>query len=166
MMRYIGKAFVLVALLNVSTLSLAADSSSGCGLGWMLLPKNSLVSSFFRTMTNATFLNTIAMTLGTSGCAKHSIVENSKRSLHFAEANLDHLKADLAVGSGERAEAFARTFGCGVTTVGDFLETFRSEYNYLLPHAQVDAAQLVERAHIVIQTTPALASYCAAHEQA
>ncbi len=50
---------LFVALITSST-TYAADSSSGCGIGWQVLPKQSLVSSFSRAMINGTFSNTIA----------------------------------------------------------------------------------------------------------
>jgi hypothetical protein len=127
----------------------------------MLLKKNSLISSSLRNMTNATFSSSIGMTLGTSGCASHSIVHNDKRGLHFAEANLEILKADMAVGAGENIEAFALTMGCSAASVRDFATAMKHEYSYVVPAADVRADQLVERTKVVISTSSNLVHACA-----
>jgi len=69
------QTLVLVLTLLVSTSAFAAgDQSSGCGLGWEIFKKNSLVSSSLRSSTNAMASNSVAMTSGTSGCPKHGSV--------------------------------------------------------------------------------------------
>jgi hypothetical protein len=80
----------------------AADGSSGCGPGWYILKKNSMLSSVGRFITNTALfpLSTLGMTLGTSNCSKHSLVEEHKRSLHFATLSYDLLRQDMARGSG------------------------------------------------------------------
>lgn len=106
------KKILLITAMLFSTYSMAADSSSGCGLGWAVLKKNSLVSSFTRTFINATFSSTIGMTLGTSGCANHSIVKNESQILHFSEANHYQLQKEIAMGSGPYVTAFSGLIGC------------------------------------------------------
>lgn len=102
---------LVLGLLSVS--AWAGDSSTGCGLGWQVAPKQSLVSATTRTITNATFSNQIfGTTSGTSGCAKHSIVKRFEESLHFANFNSDRLKIEMAQGQGEYVTAYAATFGC------------------------------------------------------
>jgi hypothetical protein len=109
MKRVLG---LLIGLGMFSSVTMAADSSSGCGLGWMVFQKNSLVSSSLRATTNTMFLNTIAMTFGTSGCAKHDIVMNEKKAIHFAEANFEKIMQEMAQGNGEFISSFAQVLGC------------------------------------------------------
>lgn len=106
------KLLVIFAIAASATVATANDSSSGCGLGWEVFKETSLVSSLLRSTTNAVASNTIAMTLGTSGCAKHSIVDNKMESLHYAEANFHNLMVEMAQGQGQFVEAFAQTLGC------------------------------------------------------
>ncbi len=106
------KLLVVLAIVGTAAVSKASDSSSGCGLGWEVFKDRSLVSSLLRSTTNAIASNSIAMTLGTSGCAKHSIVENKLESLHYAEANFHNLMIEMAQGQGQYVEAFAQTLGC------------------------------------------------------
>jgi hypothetical protein len=109
-----SKVLVLLAgLLLFSAAAFASDSSSGCGLGWMILKKNSLVSSSLRATTNGIFFNaTFGMTSGTSGCAKHDIVQNEKKAIHFAEANFGKLMQEMSQGSGEYLTSFSAVLGC------------------------------------------------------
>ena len=106
------KKLILIGALLFTSQIFAADSSSGCGLGWAVLKKNSLVSSFTRTFINATFSSTIGMTLGTSGCSQHSIVKNESKIIHFAEANHYQLQKEIAMGSGSYVTAFSGLIGC------------------------------------------------------
>ena len=103
---------VLISIVTILLSDVAfADSSSGCGLGWQLFRKNSLLSSTFRNTTHAFLPNTFSMTFGTSGCAHHDIVKNEKRGIHFAENNFSELMIDIAKGEGEYLEGFAIATG-------------------------------------------------------
>lgn len=134
--------FGLVAQIAFQTSSYAADSSSGCGIGWQVLPKQSLVSSFTRSMVNATFSNTIAMTLGTSGCARHSIVYNEKQGLHFVEANREVLVAEMALGNGEYLTAMAEVFGCQDSS--SFATIVKKNYQTLVPNYKISGVELYQ----------------------
>ncbi len=137
----------------------ADDDSSGCGVGWMVFKEKSLVSSSLRATTNATFLNTIAMTFGTSGCAKHKIVQQDKASQHFAEVNGQQLMQDMARGEGEYLNAFAGTLGCkNVQALG---QATQKNFMYLYPHAQVPASQVVEGSKLMVLADESLAKSCA-----
>lgn len=134
--------FGLIAQMFIVSSSYAADSSSGCGIGWQVLPKQSLVSSFTRNLVNATFSNTIAMTLGTSGCAKHSIVYNEKQGLHFVEANKEVLVAEMALGNGEYLTAMAEVFGCQDSS--SFATIVKKNYQTLVPSYEISGVELYQ----------------------
>jgi hypothetical protein len=104
--------FLFFFLIGFSQYVLAADGSSGCGAGWYVLKKNSLVSSSLRATTNVSFLNTVGMTFGTSNCSKHSIVQNDKKTIHFIEANQYQIVVDMARGDGEYIDALSSVMGC------------------------------------------------------
>lgn len=90
----------------------AADSSNGCGLGWRIAPKQSLLSSSTRSTTNAFLPNTFSMTFGTSGCAQHSIVKKDRAIEHFVEANFENLQIEMAQGQGESVATLGEIMGC------------------------------------------------------
>ncbi|MCR9205823.1 MAG: DUF3015 domain-containing protein [Halobacteriovoraceae bacterium] len=89
-----------------------SDNSSGCGYGWEVTKGKTLSASSTRGTTNSTASNTIAMTMGTSGCEKHDIVMQEKEQIHFANFNYEMIVADMAIGSGEYLSGFADVLGC------------------------------------------------------
>jgi hypothetical protein len=123
-MRYL---VLTLSLMLVSGLSNASDRSSGCGLGWQVANKNSLVSSFTRSAVNATFSNTIGMTLGTSGCSRHSIVQKDSEVIHYAEANFFELQKEMAEGQGLHLLTLQTLMGCESDT--SFSSTVKNNYS-------------------------------------
>lgn len=99
-------AFMLVSAAH------AQDKSSGCGMGWQVTRSMTTTGSFTRALTNGTFSNTLAMTSGTSGCARHNLVLKQKEKIHYVEANLIPLRREVAMGEGERINALAAIWGC------------------------------------------------------
>ena len=136
--------FGLVALLLLAFVSVsrAGDSSSGCGLGWQIFSKNSLVSSALRSTTHAFLPNTFSMTSGTSGCAKHDIVMNEYKAIHFAEANYSNLMMDMARGQGEYLNGFAAVtnYKGDMNEFGSFVQ---ENFAHLYPTANTSASQMV-----------------------
>jgi len=124
---------LMAGLMVFSSVVMADDSSSGCGLGWMVFKKNSLVSSSLRATTNTIFLNTIAMTLGTSGCARHDIVMNEKKAIHFAQANFGKIMQEMAQGKGEYMTAFAEVLGC--SNAAAFSSSMQKNYGQVVNSA-------------------------------
>ncbi len=148
--------FALIFSLSASVY--AADSSSGCGMGWQVAPKQSLVSSTTRSLVNATFSNTIAMTLGTSGCAQHSIVKNDAKGIHFAEANLNQLAVEMARGKGEFVVGFATVFGCEDSHA--FGSMVKAHYEVVLPSEKTSGVELYNNVKNQIKNNATLVSTC------
>jgi hypothetical protein len=147
----------LMALISATSV-FAADSSSGCGMGWEVAPKQSLVSSSTRMLVNATFSNTIAMTLGTSGCQKHSIVKNDAKGIHFAEANMNSLAIEMARGNGEFVAGFAQSFGCQDTRA--FGSMVQANYETVLPTEKTSGVELYNNVKAAIKNNATLSSTC------
>jgi hypothetical protein len=151
---------IIIALLTIisATSAFAGDSSSGCGMGWEVAKNQSLVSSFTRAIVNATFSNTIAMTLGTSGCAKHSIVNNDAKGIHFAEANMNQLAIDMARGNGEFVTSFASVFGCQNSRA--FGSMVQANYETVLPSESTSGVELYNNVKAQIKNNATLSSTC------
>jgi hypothetical protein len=149
---------VLLALILVPSLSHAKDSSSGCGLGWEVAKENSLLSSFARALTNATFLNTVAMTFGTSGCTKHTIVQKEKEAQYFAEANYHNLLLEMAMGNGQNLENFAAVLGCNAD---HFAERMQSHFAEIFPSRHASPDGMLENVRAAITFDPELRAACA-----
>jgi len=152
------KMIIALLALVASTSLFANDSSSGCGLGWQVAPKQSLVSSFTRELVNATFSNSVAMTLGTSGCAQHSIVKNEMKGIHFAEANMNALTIEMAKGNGEFVASFAEVFGCQNTKA--FGSMVQNKYESVLPSSNVSGVELYNNVKNEIKHDAVLSQTC------
>ena len=139
--------------------SLANDSSSGCGVGWMVFRDMSLVSSSLRSTTNAFFSNTLAMTTGTSGCAKHSIVENKQRGMHYTESNLDSLMIEMAKGQGEYLSGLAYLFGCE-NNGSDFGTFVRKNYGKIFTDENTTGVQVYNNLTTEISKDGSLSKTC------
>lgn len=152
------KKIILTLIALTATSAFAADSSSGCGMGYEVAPKQSLVSSSTRSIVNATFSNTIGMTLGTSGCAKHSIVKNEAKGIHFAEANMNQLAVEMARGNGEFVQGFASVFGCQDSSA--FGSMVQAKYELVLPSTNTSGVELFNNVKAEIKNNAVLASSC------
>ncbi len=121
--------FIFFSFLFIFNTS-AKDGSSGCGPGWYILKKNSILSSALRVTTNGIFFptTTIGMTLGTSNCSRHQIVKNEMKSLHFVTHNYYELKAEAAKGSGEYLMALNEVLGCNPKSALQFTRKMKSTF--------------------------------------
>lgn len=124
----------------------SADKSNGCGLGWEIAPQKSLISSYTRAITNASTSSTSGMTSGTSGCDKHSIVDNKKLDIHYAEVNFHSLMIEMALGQGQYLKGFATVLGCNDSSLEEFSKMTQKYYQELLPSENATPAILVEGA--------------------
>lgn len=135
----------------------AADSSSGCGVGWMIFKDQSLISSALRATTNGIFLNTIAMTFGTSGCARHSIVLNDKKTLHYTEANQAQLQMEVAQGSGEHLNGLSYLMDCSPEV---FSSTLQENYGEVFNKERMSAREVVNNIQAQVLLNKNLARSC------
>lgn len=115
--------------------------SDGCGLGWQVTQKKSLVATTTRATTNAIVPPTFGMTTGTIGCDQHSIARRDVPAAQFVATNYDALLMDMAQGEGESVAALAATLGCGDSAA--FGAMTRREFSSLTEGA--DSLELVRR---------------------
>ena len=127
-------------------------------MGYEVAPKQSLVSSSTRSIVNGTFSNTVAMTLGTSGCAKHSIVKNDAKGIHFAEANMNVLALEMARGNGEFVTTFASVYGCNNSEA--FGSMVQSNYETVLPASNTSGVELYNNVKPQIRNNATLSASC------
>lgn len=142
------------ALTLGATVASADDKSDGCGPGWWVTKTTSFSATTTRATTNS-YVRPFAMTSGTSGCAKHSLVMNGKR-LEFIQANKDQLALETALGQGEFLSAFAASMGCAPELNAAFSAALRSHYGDVFAPA-ADAETVLRGAERVVRAEPALA---------
>lgn len=146
------KVFLLALFLFLAESSLAADSSIGCGLGYQVAPKNTLISTTSRATTNALFSNQLfGITSGTSGCARHPIVKKNPKAFYFAYNNMQNLKVEVAQGGGEFLNAFASTLGC--QNYKSFASTMQGQYKKLF-HKETTVVGLIESVNETLEKNP------------
>lgn len=159
------KLLLLVSLVFFSSNLLAADGSSGCGPGWYLFKKNSLVSSSLRATTNGILFpsTTIGMTMGTSNCSQHAIVKNEQESLKFATENYYEIASDAAKGNGDFLVSFASTIGCKVDNISVFNKEMKRNFNKIYNGKKVDPERMLKETYILIFSNEDLARSCTAN---
>lgn len=105
----------------------ADDSSNGCGLGWAVTKKKSMLATTTRGSTNSIIPNTFGMTSGTSHCDSHSFAKNELPAYQYIETNYDMLMVDVAKGQGEYLDGFAAVLGCTGSGVDQLNQAVRSD---------------------------------------
>ncbi|MFN8792516.1 MAG: DUF3015 family protein [Bdellovibrionales bacterium] len=156
---------LIVSVLMVTALgstAYAADGSSGCGPGWFILKDNSLVSSFLRSITNGLFFptTTVGMTVGTSNCTRHKIVQTEQESLHFATQNYFEILAEASRGQGKTLAAFSDTIGCPTSARALFAEKFQKNYMQIYSSSQVGPETVLQEVYRFILSDETLTRAC------
>lgn len=150
------KLTILFSLTIFSTISIAADGSSGCGPGWYVAKKNSLLSSMIRATTNGLLAPTvtIGMTFGTSNCSKHSIVKREKESLKFATENYYEIATQASKGEGEFLSVFAETIGCSQNSLPQFGQEMKRNFSKIFFKNDQNPNILLEKTlHLIFENS-------------
>lgn len=134
----------VIAMAFVSSKAFAAsgDKSSGCGPGWFVTDRMSFSATTTRATTNS-YVTPFAMTSGTSGCAKHTFVDNNGSHVFIAQST-DQLRTDAAQGQGEYITALSKNLGCSNSQV--LASHFQAHFDELfVPANNADAIYLSAR---------------------
>ena len=127
-----------------------------------MLKENSLVSSFLRVITNAALFptTTIGMTVGTSNCTQHKIVETEKESIHYATMNYFEIISEASRGGGRYTDAFASTIGCDSNTREIFGAELQRHYNDVFFVDKTNPEKLLLNVYKMILNDPKLLRSC------
>ncbi len=120
----------------------AIDSTGGCGLGSMAWRGQSgIIPQVAAMTTNATFLNTIGVTLGTSGCDPNGRVTGGTGKLVLAviENNMEQFAMDASAGRGETIETLAGILNVDSEKLG---AAAQENFAYLFVDENVEAVDL------------------------
>ena len=155
------RSIILLIVTLVSFSTMAKDKSSGCGPGWYIMKKNSILSSALRITTNAVLFPsvTLGMTFGTSNCSKHSIVKTEKKSLHFVVQNFYELKGDTAKGGGDFIAAYGKTIGCKSQDLDYFSKKLQNDYKHVFKKS-IKSEDVLLETYKVILADPILVKSC------
>jgi len=157
----------LVLLLVIATISITCLSSyagsgdAGCGIGSLIIQKNSKISQLVAATINTTTLTqAFGITSGTSNCSANGIVFRDKEATVFVEANLQNLKIDMARGQGESLSAFTQLMGCRSEDVSSFGMMTRKNYESLFPNSHVQPNELLQSIKNEIRNDSLLNAHC------
>ena len=154
------KLFIMLFLFSLQSITYAEDSSTGCGPGWYVAKDHSLISATTRGAINQmTGLAIFGMTFGTSNCARHSIVENKNKQIHFVEENLDQLEVELAMGKGHYVEQFASVMGCNERP-NHFINAMKKSYIKLFNKGSINSYEFLKNVKSTIKSHPFLSKEC------
>lgn len=136
---------VFAATIAISAPARAIDSTGGCGLGSMAWRGQSgIIPQVMAMSTNATFLNTIGVTLGTSGCDPNGRVTGGTGKLVLAviENNMEQFAMDASAGKGETIDTIAGILNVDSTTLG---AKAQQNFALLFDNENVEAVDLALR---------------------
>ncbi len=137
---------VIFATLVTLFVGSAFAGDAGCGLGSVVIQKNSKGLQLLAMTTNASFLTQpLGITSGTSGCSSSGIVQNDKEMQYFVEVNHDDLSREMAQGKGEKLNTLAALNGCMTTQAqAAFAEMTQQSYQKIVPSADVKPTEMVQ----------------------
>ncbi|MBI3557224.1 MAG: DUF3015 family protein, partial [Deltaproteobacteria bacterium] len=118
----------LLCLLGMGSTALAG-SDAGCGLGSLIIKKNTVMSQTMASTTNGSFGSQFfGITSGTSNCNPSGFALVEKEQIFYTESNYQHLKVEMAKGEGENLLAFAQVLGCSDKAAPDFARMTKQIY--------------------------------------
>ena len=111
------KAFALVGVMTLMAASVAGAQPkygmAGCGLGSILIKKNTMVMQIVAATLNGTSGNqSLGMTTGTSNCMGSADAAQLMHQQDFIASNLRSLSQDVSRGEGDTLFAYAEVLGC------------------------------------------------------
>ena len=136
---------VLGLIMMASTPSFAIDSTGGCGLGSMAWKGHSgIIPQVLAMTTNGMFLNTVGVTLGTSGCDPNGRVTGGTGKLVLAviENNMEQFAMDASRGQGETIETIAGILDVDSKELG---QKAQQNFAFLFENENVEAVDLALR---------------------
>ena len=140
------KRIGLIVLLCGFAWQAFATGDAGCGLGSLIISKNSKGLQLLAGTTNASFgSQTFGITSGTSNCSSSGIVMNDKQIEYFVEVNQEDLKREMAQGRGQKLSTLAALHGCSSdAAVEAFGAKAQRSYEQIVPSASTSAVDLVQ----------------------
>ncbi|OYZ21474.1 MAG: hypothetical protein B7Y39_09085 [Bdellovibrio sp. 28-41-41] len=147
------RVLTLVSLLIAFTsFSSWAAGDAGCGLGSVIISKNSKGLQLLAMTTNSFFLTQpLGITSGTSGCSSSGLVMKDKEIQYYVEVNQNEIIRQMSMGQGDKVETLASLYGCQTDSSKKiFIEVSRTEFGKIQPHSHVKPNEFIENLNQVI----------------
>jgi hypothetical protein len=148
-----------VALMGFAFAAQAADS--GCGLGAVIIQRNSKILQLLSLTTNSYFLTQpLGITSGTSGCSASGIVMNDRAIEYFAQANQADLARQIAQGGGEKVQTLASLHGCSAKGQKAFAEIAQKSLARMMPTPETSARDMLVVLQGELRADPRASTEC------
>jgi hypothetical protein len=150
MLRQFVVALGVVAVASQAGLAMAAnpDTGPGCGLGKIAWAdyknQKNIAPQVMMVTTNATGMNTFAISSGTSGCTNDGQVMADQRTNVFAHMNFDNLSQEMAQGKGEHLASLATLMGIPADQHTAFFALTQERYTSMVEAGETSSVALVK----------------------
>lgn len=147
------KRLVTLVSLLVTFVSLSSrGADAGCGLGSVIISKNSKGLQLLAMTTNSfLFTQPLGITSGTSGCSSSGLVMKDREIQYYVEVNQSEITRQMSMGRGDKIETLASLYGCqSETSKQTFIEVSRTEFGKIQPHRNVKPNEFIENLNQVI----------------
>lgn len=123
---------VCTTALSLTATQALSGSGPGCGVGTMVWDgQTGLVAHTSAGTTNGTFLNSFAISSGTTGCDASQQVQRSDDKKVFVASNMDSLSQEIAQGQGNHLATLASIIGIEKKDRGIFAASLQNDFDTL-----------------------------------
>ncbi len=134
------KKLFAAALMIAAGSSAMANNGAGCGVGSSIFNgQRGVAPQVLAATTNGTFMNTVAITFGTSGCTQDGVVSSSWKISMFIDGTRVALARDAAAGQGENLDALAVVMGVKADDRAAFAAAIKSNFSTVFANENVAA---------------------------
>ncbi|XDD49140.1 DUF3015 family protein [Leptospira sp. WS92.C1] len=121
--------FLLFLTLSTTPAFSADYHVAGCGLGSLIIKENKMVMQLLAVTLNATGVQTVGITIGTSNCKTDGLVKQDKIQEVFVAVNFGALEQEIAIGKGEKLSALSSLLGCPIDQTDRFSQLTQTNYS-------------------------------------
>jgi hypothetical protein len=134
---------------------------AGCGLGSVVMKKNSRVSQTLAMTTNATFSSQFfGITTGTSNCNASGWVRNDIEIEKYIASNIHNIKVDMARGEGETLATLSLMMGCESNSMSNFGRATALEFSEIFPSEKTSGGEAYSNLKTQLLKYPSVAHAC------
>ena len=117
---------------------------AGCGIGALVFGNQpGKIQIVAATLNNLISPQTSAITSGTSNCHEDGILKAEAEQQIYVEMNLDGIKAEMAMGKGEKLNSLAYLMGCSKDSMPSFGSTARANLDKIIVTNEENSAEWV-----------------------
>lgn len=140
------KKLLIATLVTFGASSAMAAGDAGCGLGSVIISKNSKGLQLLAMTTNHMFFTQpLGITFGTSGCSSRGLVMNEKEMQYYVELNQQELIQEMANAEGEKLTTLASLAGCqNLSGQVAFADLAQKRMSAIVPTANTTSTEMVQ----------------------